>query len=171
MTARAECDLSVSRLLPIFQQSWYRYRKFWSRKKSIGIGIGKFGLGKKVSVSVSTNLVSLEKSRYWYRKIWSRKKSFGIGLRKFGLGKKVTKKKWRNQVEVVCNQLSFRCKSLGLGLSLKTRDNFLRVSVSVSKVLVSKKKSRYRSRKYLVSKKCLGLENFGLKKKSWYRSR
>ena len=35
------------------------------------------------------------------------------------------------------------------------------------------KKSRYRSRKYLVSKKSLslGLENFGLEKKSRYRSR
>ena len=33
------------------------------------------------------------------------------------------------------------------------------------------KKSRYRSGKYLVSKKSLSLENFGLEKKSRYRSR
>ena len=59
-----------------FGESRYRYRKIWSRKKSLGIGIEKFGLGKKVSVSVSENLVSLEKSRYRYRKIWSRKKSY-----------------------------------------------------------------------------------------------
>jgi len=41
-----------------------------------------------------------------------------------------------------------------------------KVSVSVSKTFGLKKKSRYRSRKYLVSKKSLGigLENFGLKK-------
>ena len=77
-------------------------------------------------------------------------------------------------------------------LGIETFLNFLRVSVSVSKIWVSKKvsvsglkifglkkslgiglkniwsrkKSRYRSRKYLVSKKSLslGLENFGLKK-------
>ena len=41
-----------------------------------------------------------------------------------------------------------------------------KVSVSVSKIFSLEKKSRYRSRKYLVSKKSLGigLENFGLKK-------
>ena len=43
-------------------------------KKSLGFGFGKFGLGKKVSVSVSENLVS--------------EKSFGFG--KFGLEKKVS---------------------------------------------------------------------------------
>ena len=39
-------------------------------------------------------------------------------------------------------------------------------SVSVSKIFSLEKKSRYRSQKYLVSKKSLGigLENFGLKK-------
>ena len=43
-----------------------------------------------------------------------------------------------------------------------------KVSVSVSKIFSLKKKSRYRSPKYLVSKKSLGigLENFGLKKVS-----
>ena len=51
----------------------FRFRKIWSRKKSLGFGI--FGLGKKVMVSVS--------------------KKFGLGKKvlvlvseKFGLGKK-----------------------------------------------------------------------------------
>ena len=75
---------------------------------------------------------------------------------------------------------------------------FAKVLVSVSKTLGLKKKSQYRSRKHLVSKKSLGigleniwsqkkvsvsvskifglekslgLENFGLEKKSRYRSR
>ena len=50
VTSRSR-DFPVSRLLPIFS--------------SLGFGIGKFGLGKKVSVSVSTNLVS--EKEYWYR--------------------------------------------------------------------------------------------------------
>ena len=76
----AECDVSVSRLpgLETFanflivsvsvsenlvseKKSRYRYRKIWSRKKSLGFGIGKFGLVRKVSVSVSKNLVSEKK--------------------------------------------------------------------------------------------------------------
>ena len=61
-----------------------KYR-FWFRKnlvleKSLGIGFGIFGIGKKVSVSVSENLVSEKKSRYRLRKIWYRKKSLGIGF-------------------------------------------------------------------------------------------
>ena len=36
-----------------FGKSRHRHRKIWSRKKSLGIGIRKFGLGNKVSVSVS----------------------------------------------------------------------------------------------------------------------
>ena len=59
-------------------------------EKSFGIGIGKFGLGKKVLVSVSENLVSEKKPRYRYRKIWSRKKSLGFGIDKFGLIRKVS---------------------------------------------------------------------------------
>ena len=89
----SECDISVSRLpgLETFanflvvsvsvsenlvskKKSRYRYRKIWSRKKSLGIGIDKFGLVRKVSVSVSENLVSEKKSRYRSQKIWSRKK-------------------------------------------------------------------------------------------------
>ena len=42
-------------------------------------------------------------------------------------------------------------RSLGLGLGLKTFAKFLRVSVSVSKNLVSEKKSRFWFRKNLVS--------------------
>ena len=52
----------------------------WSRDfcqffNSLGIGIEKFGLGKKVLVSVSKNLVS--------------EKSLGFGIGKFSFGKKV----------------------------------------------------------------------------------
>ena len=69
-------------------------------KKSLGFGIEKFGLvkkvsvsvlenlvsEKKVSVSVSENLVSEKKSRYWYRKNLSRIKSLGLGIgQNFGL--------------------------------------------------------------------------------------
>ena len=51
-------SLSVSENLVSDIKSRYRYRKIWSRKKSLGIGIDKFGLVRKVSVSVSENLVS-----------------------------------------------------------------------------------------------------------------
>ena len=54
-------------------------------------------------------------------------------------------------------------RSLGLGLGLETFANFLRVSVSVSKNLVSEKKSRFR--KNLVSEKSLGFRKFGIVKK------
>ena len=74
-------------------------------------------------------------------------------------------------------------RSLGLGLGLETFAKFLRVSVSVSKNLVSEKKSWFR--KNLVSEKSLGFgkfglgrkvsvsvsEKFGLGKKSWFRFR
>jgi len=74
-------------------------------------------------------------------------------------------------------------RSLGLGLGLETFAKFLRVSVSVSKNLVSEKKSRFR--KNLVSEKNLGFhfgkfglgrkvsvsEKFGLGKKSRFRFR
>ena len=56
-------------------------------------------------------------------------------------------------------------RSLGLGLGLETFAKFLRVSVSVSKNLVSEKKSRFRFRKNLVSEKSLGIgfgQNFGI---------
>ena len=76
-------------------------------------------------------------------------------------------------------------RSLGLGLGLETFAKFLRVSVSVSKNLVSEKKSRFRFRKNLVSEKSLGFgfgkfgfgrkvsvsEIFGLGKKSRFRFR
>ena len=41
-------------------------------EKSLGIGFGKFGFGKKVSVSVSENFGLGKKSRF--RKIWSQKR-------------------------------------------------------------------------------------------------
>ena len=58
-------------------------------------------------------------------------------------------------------------RSLGLGLGLKTFAKFLRVSVSVSKNLVSEKKSQFRFRKKLVSEKSLGFGfgKIGLRKK------
>ena len=62
----------VSENLVSVKKSRYRYRKIWSRKKSFGIGLGIFGLGKK--------------SRYWYRKNLSRIQSLGLGIgKKFGL--------------------------------------------------------------------------------------
>ena len=54
-------SVSVSENLVSDIKSRYRYRKIWSRKKSLGIGIDKFGLVRKVSVSVSENLVSEKK--------------------------------------------------------------------------------------------------------------
>ena len=56
-------------------------------------------------------------------------------------------------------------RSLGLGLGLETFAKFLRVSVSVSKNLVSEKKSRFRFRKIWYRKKSLGIgfgQNFGM---------
>ena len=75
------------------------FKKVGLGEKSLSIGIEKFGLGKKVSVSVSKNLVS-EKSlgigigkfglgkkfSVSVSKIWYRKKSFGPDIGKFGLG-------------------------------------------------------------------------------------
>jgi len=83
---KSRCRSQSRDKLQFFGESRYRYRKIWSRKKSLGIGIGKFGLGNKVLVSVSENLVSENKSRYRSRKIWSRKKSLGIGIGKICLG-------------------------------------------------------------------------------------
>ena len=56
--------------------------------ESLGIGIEKFGLEKKVSVLVSENLVSEKKSRYRSRKIWSRKKVLVLVSEKFVSDKK-----------------------------------------------------------------------------------
>ena len=70
----AEIDISVSKLLSFEtfanflrvsvlensvseKKSRYRFRKIWYRKKSLGIGFGKFGIGKKVSVSVSVKFL------------------------------------------------------------------------------------------------------------------
>ena len=56
-------------------------------------------------------------------------------------------------------------RSLGLGLGLETFAKFVRVSFSVSKNLVSEKKSQFRFRKIWYRKKSLGIgfgQNFGI---------
>ena len=58
-------------------------------------------------------------------------------------------------------------RSLGLGLGLETFAKFLRVSVSVSKNLVSEKKSRFWLRKIWSQKKSIGF-GFG---KIWSRKK
>ena len=64
----------------LYTRDWHfgfetsRFRNFCQFFEGIGFGFGKFGIGKKVSVSVSENLVSEKKSRYRFRKIWYRKK-------------------------------------------------------------------------------------------------
>ena len=88
------------------KKSQFRFRKIWSRKKSLGFG--KFGHEKKYwfrriwsrkkvsvsenlvskKVSVSENLISEKKSWFRFQRIWSREKRLGFGYRKFGLGKK-----------------------------------------------------------------------------------
>merc|ERR1712105_384152 len=47
--SRKKVSVSVSTNLVSLEKSRYRYRKIWSRKKSFGIGLRKFGLGKKVT--------------------------------------------------------------------------------------------------------------------------
>merc|ERR1719284_1320791 len=53
-------SVSVSENLVSEKKSRYRFRKIWYRKKSLGIGFGKFSIRKKY--------------RYRFRKIWYRKK-------------------------------------------------------------------------------------------------
>ena len=64
-------NFSVSKLLPNLWGFRFRFRKIWFRKKSLGFGFKRFGLGKN----------------FRFRKIWSRKKSLSLGFGKFGLGK------------------------------------------------------------------------------------
>ena len=66
---RTECDISVSRLFPIFLGSRCWYQKHCLNKESFSIGILKFGLHKKSRKSVSKDFVS-KKSGYWY---WSKR--------------------------------------------------------------------------------------------------
>ena len=73
-----------------FCQFRFRFRRIWSRKKSLGFGFGEFGLGKKFQL----------------RKIWSRKKRLGFGFGKLGLGKE---KKHNNKKET---RPSKQCKSI-----------------------------------------------------------
>ena len=89
------------------EKSRFWFWRIWSRKKSLGFGFVKFGLGNKVSVSVSENLVS--------------EKSFGFG--KFGLEKKVSisenlvseKKSISVSKNLVSGKKSFGFGKLGLG--------------------------------------------------------
>ena len=50
-------SVSVSENLVSEKKSRYRFRKIWYWKKSLGIGFGKFGIGKKVLVSVSVKIL------------------------------------------------------------------------------------------------------------------
>ena len=70
------------------KKSRFRFRKIWSREKSLGFG--KIWSRKKVSVSVSENLVSEEKYRFRFRKNLVSEKSLGFGFGKFGIVKKVS---------------------------------------------------------------------------------
>ena len=72
LVSRFPSQMSSLPSLLLLQSVTSRSRDFCQFSSSLGIGIGKFSLGKKVSVSVSKNLVSEEKSRYRYRQIWSR---------------------------------------------------------------------------------------------------
>ena len=68
----------------------FRFRKIWSRKKSLGFGFGKIWSRKKVSVSVLENLVSEEKYRFRFRTNLVSEKSLGFSFGKFGIVKKVS---------------------------------------------------------------------------------
>ena len=76
--------VSVSKNLVSEKKS--RFRKNLVSEKSLGFGFGKFGLGRKVSVSVSEKFCLGKKSRFRFRKIWYRKKCLGIGFgQNFGI--------------------------------------------------------------------------------------
>ena len=59
-------------------------------EKSLGFGLGKFSLERKVLISFSEKFGLGKKSRFRFRKIWSREKSIGFGFGKFGFGKNVS---------------------------------------------------------------------------------
>ena len=52
-------SVSVSENLVSEKKSRYRFQKIWYRKKSLGIGFGKFGIGKKYRYRFRSN--------FWYR--------------------------------------------------------------------------------------------------------
>ena len=70
------------------KKSRYRSRKHLVSKKSLGIGLENIWSRKKVSVSVSKTFGLEKKSRYRSRKYLVSKKSLGLGLENFGLEKK-----------------------------------------------------------------------------------
>ena len=51
--------VSVSENLVSEKKSWYRFRKIWYQKKSLGIGFGKFDIEKKTRYRFW--------SKFWYR--------------------------------------------------------------------------------------------------------
>ena len=59
------------------KKSRFRFQKNLVSEKSLGLGFGKFGLGRKVLVSVSEKFGLGKMSRFRFQKIWYRKKSFG----------------------------------------------------------------------------------------------
>ena len=67
--------VSVSENLVSKKKSRYRFRKIWSRKKSLGLGFGfgEFGLGKKSRFRFR-KILSRKKSWFWFWKTWSRKR-------------------------------------------------------------------------------------------------
>ena len=117
-----------------------------------GFGFGKFGFGKKVSVSVSKKFGLGKKSRFRFRKNLVSEKSLGFGFGKFGLGSKVS----FSVLEKfgLGKSLGFSFGKFGLGR---------KVSVSVSEKFGLGKKSRFR--KIWYRKKSLGIgfgQNFGI---------
>ena len=66
------------------KKSRFRFWKNLVSEKSLGFDFGRFGLGRKVSVSEKFGLGKM--SRFRFRKIWYRKKSLGIGFsQNFGI--------------------------------------------------------------------------------------
>ena len=72
--------VAVSRLFPIFVGFCFWFRRIWSWKKSLIFGFGKFGLGKKVSVSVLENLVSGKKSWFRFQTTLFREKKVSVSV-------------------------------------------------------------------------------------------
>ena len=115
------------------------------RSLGFGLGLETFANFLRVSVSVSENVVSEKKYRFRFRK------NFGPKNSNFACKSQIFRISFQNML-----------RSLGLGFGLKTFAKFLRVSVLVSKNLVSEKKSWFQ--KNLVSEKSLGFgfREFGL---------
>merc|ERR1712223_2062385 len=83
-------SVSVSENLVSEKKSRFRFRKNLVSEKSLGFGYGKFGFGKKVSVSVSKKFGLGKKSRF---RFW--KKVLVSVSKKIGLGKKSRSRFWK----------------------------------------------------------------------------